>query len=270
MKIAWKIEVPQWLVLAAMFIGAAVSWSHAPDRIPVHWNLSGQADRYGGRVEGLLLMPLVASGIYLLMLVLPRIDPGRANYARFRGAYSAIRITVLAIFAVFYGMTQAWIWTGHVSLTLAAPLTMGIVLVILGSLLGKIRPNWFVGIRTPWTLSSKVSWVRTHRAGGWLFILVGLVTIVASFVSSRTAIWVLLGGLIGGTIGLVMLLLSAVASGPGQDSPCRHTTCGLDASTRHLSRCPRVSVGRAGSRACSAWPSHPILPACPRVHPSRC
>jgi uncharacterized membrane protein len=204
MKIAWKIEVPQWIILAAMFVAAAIAWPHAPDRIPVHWNINGQVDRYGGRFEGLFLMPLFALGVYVLMLVLPRIDPGRANYARFSGAYRAIRIALLALFAVFDGVVQMWVWTGHVDIALIAPLAMGVVSVFLGALLGKIRPNWFVGIRTPWTLSSKVSWVRTHRAGGWLFMLVGLATIVATFISPRVAFWALIGGLVGGTVALVV------------------------------------------------------------------
>jgi len=202
MKIAWKVEVPQWIILAGMFAAAAIAWPHAPDRIPVHWNINGEVDRYGGRFEGLLLMPLVALGIYVLMLVLPRIDPGRANYARFRGAYNAIRITLLVLFAVFDVGIQVWVWTGHADIALIAPLAMGIVSIVLGAVLGKIRPNWFVGIRTPWTLSSKVSWVRTHRAGGWLFIVVGLATIATTFISPRLAFWVLIGGLLGGTVAL--------------------------------------------------------------------
>jgi uncharacterized membrane protein len=138
------------------------------------------------------------------MLVLPRVDPGRANYARFRGAYNAIRIALLVLFAVFYVVIQLWVWTGHADIALIAPLAMGIVSIVLGAVLGKIRPNWFVGIRTPWTLSSKVSWVRTHRAGGWLFMVVGLATIGATFISPRLAFWVLIGGLIGGTVALVI------------------------------------------------------------------
>ncbi len=204
MKIAWKSEVPQWIVLGAMFAGAAIAWPHAPGRIPVHWNLSGQVDRYGGRFEGLLALPLLALGLYVLMLVIPRIDPGRANYARFRGAYNAIRIAVLAVLAVLYLAIHLWVRTGHVNIGAIAPLTIGAMCVLVGGVLGKIRPNWFVGIRTPWTLSSKVSWVRTHRAGGWAFIALGLATIVATFVSPRAAFWVMLAGIVVTGVGLVV------------------------------------------------------------------
>ena len=204
MKIAWKIEVPQWIILAAMFVAAAIAWPHASDRIPVHWNINGQVDRYGGRFEGLLLMPLVALGLYVLMLVLPRIDPGRANYARFRGAYNAIRIALLAMFGVFDIVVRKAALTGQANVSRIAPLAIGVLMVFLGSLLGKIRPNWFIGVRTPWTLSSKVSWVRTHRVGGWLFMLTGMATILASFVSSHLAFWIVIAGAISGTVGLVV------------------------------------------------------------------
>ncbi len=204
MKVAWKIEVPQWVILAAMFVTTAVVWPHAPDRIPVHWNINGQVDRYGGKVEGLLAMPLLALGIYLLLLALPRIDPGRANYRKFRGAYDTIRIAVLLVFAVFDALKFAWLWNAPVNVATVAPMAIGVLCVVLGVLLGKIRPNWFVGIRTPWTLSSKVSWVRTHRAGGWVFTLVGLATVVATLVFPHASFWILLVGLIGGSIGLVI------------------------------------------------------------------
>ncbi len=81
MRTNLRAELPHLAVIAAMFLLVAATWSSAPDRIPVHWDLAGQVDRYGGKFEGLLLMPLLTLGIYLLFLVAPRFDPGRANYA---------------------------------------------------------------------------------------------------------------------------------------------------------------------------------------------
>lgn len=87
MRTNWRTEWPHWAMLAAMFLLAAVTWRSAPDRLPVHWGLGGEVDRYGGRFEGLLGLPTLALGLYLLLRWLPRIDPGRANYAQFAGAY---------------------------------------------------------------------------------------------------------------------------------------------------------------------------------------
>jgi len=204
MKTSWKVEVPQLVVIAAMFAAAALAWSGAPDRIPVHWNIDGQVDRYAGKFEGLLLMPLAALGMYALMLVLPRIDPGRANYPRFAGAYTVIRVTVLGIFAAFDVALHVWLRTGRLNIATFAPGVMGVMAIVLGAVLGRVRPNWFVGIRTPWTLSSRTSWVRTHEAGGRVFVGVGVATIVAAFIGPRVAFWVLVAGLMGGTLVLVV------------------------------------------------------------------
>jgi uncharacterized membrane protein len=95
MKTNWRVELPLLLLMAAMFAGAIVAWPTAPARIPVHWNVDGTVDGYGGKVEGLLGIPLLALAIYLLMRFLPRIDPDRANYARFGGAYTALRAGIV-------------------------------------------------------------------------------------------------------------------------------------------------------------------------------
>ena len=174
MKSDWRLELGMLLVIAAMFAAAAAVWPSAPDAIPVHWNVNGEVDRYGGRFEGLLLLPLAALVIYLLMRYLPRIDPLRANYARFSGAYTAIRAAVLALMAGIYGMVIAWVQQKPVDMSKLVPAALGGLFLLLGSVLGKVKPNWFVGIRTPWTLSSARSWERTHRLGGWLFMGLGL------------------------------------------------------------------------------------------------
>ena len=174
MKSDWRLELGMLLVIAAMFAAAAAVWPSAPDAIPVHWNVSGEVDRYGGRFEGLLLLPLAALVIYLLMRYLPRIDPLRANYARFSGAYTAIRAAVLVLMAGIYGMVIAWVQQKPVDMSKLVPAALGGLFLLLGSVLGKVKPNWFVGIRTPWTLSSARSWERTHRLGGWLFMGLGL------------------------------------------------------------------------------------------------
>lgn len=184
MNTNWRIELPLLLLIAAMFAAAIIIWPAAPAGIPVHWNVQGEVDRYGGKVEGLLGLPALALAIYLLMRYLPRIDPGRANYARFGGAYTAIRAGIVVLMAVIYAVILSSALHHPVDVARVIPVGVGALFVLVGTVLGKIRPNWFVGIRTPWTMSSKMSWVRTHRLGGWLFVALGLLfaaTGVASF-----------------------------------------------------------------------------------------
>ena len=189
MKLSWKSEAAMWVLLAAMFVLAAITWQGAPDRIPVHWNLHQQVDRYGGRFEGLFGIPLLALGLYVLMLIVPRFDPGRANYAAFLGAFITLRLALVVFLAALYGVIHLWIRGIEVRMNTVMPLLLGALFIVVGNLLGKVRPNWFVGIRTPWTLSSKDAWVRTHRAGGWVFIAGGMAFMAAGVIHSPWALW---------------------------------------------------------------------------------
>lgn len=204
MKPSWRMEWPHWLLLAAMFVLAATTWGSAPNRIPVHWNIAGQVDRWGGRFEGLLSIPLLALGFYLLMRVLPRLDPGRANYEAFAGPYATLRLTIVVVMAALYALLVLWVRGARVSIAVWVPLIIGALLVVVGNLLGKLRPNWFVGIRTPWTLSSTLAWNRTHRAGGWLFVLMGVLIMLCAALRAEWALWTMLtvGG--AGVLGLVV------------------------------------------------------------------
>jgi uncharacterized membrane protein len=149
---------------------AAATWSSVPDVLPIHWNAAGEVNGYGSKAVGLLTLPITALGLELLLLTIPRIDPGRDNYEQFHAAYAAVRLALVIFMAVVYGLMQLAFHDYRVSMAQAINLLMGVLFVVLGSLMGKVRPNWFVGIRTPWTLSSKLSWDKTHRLGGWLFI----------------------------------------------------------------------------------------------------
>lgn len=198
MKPTWKSELPLLALLAAMMVLAAVSWGDAPDRIPVHWNIRGEVDRYGGKVEGLLLVPATGAFVYLLMLFLPRFDPGRENYARFAGSYYAIRASVLTVMAIVYGVMHLWMRGVEVDVGKVVGVSVGALFVLLGNLFGKIRPNWFVGMRTPWTLSSKLAWTRTHRLAGWVFVAGGVAIMAAGILASVAAVIASMVVMIGG------------------------------------------------------------------------
>ncbi|MGO9451749.1 MAG: SdpI family protein [Candidatus Binataceae bacterium] len=176
MRFNWRTEWPQWLVIAAMFTVAALSWSTAPEQFPVHWNVYGAVDRYGSRSEGVMLLPLLRVAIYALFVILPRIDPGRSNYAQFGGVYATVRLFILIFLGVVYALMQLVAHGYQINLAMIAVLGESALLIVFGNYMSKIRPNWFFGIRTPWTLSSKLSRDRTHRVGGWLFVVGGIVS----------------------------------------------------------------------------------------------
>jgi uncharacterized membrane protein len=219
MTFSWRSEIVQLGLIALMFVVAAAAWPYAPDRIAVHWNIEGQADRYGGKFEGLLLTPLVALGLYALLAVLPWFDPGRANYRSFAGAYNLIRVAMVVFMAALYGVILAAAFGQPVDVGMIVTLGTGALMVLLGNILGKIRPNWFVGVRTPWTLSSKLSWDKTHRVAGWVFIALGLLLAPVGIIRAG---WYLGIVLAFGAVSLVWLVVYSYLvyrSDPNRVSP---------------------------------------------------
>jgi uncharacterized membrane protein len=206
-KISIRSEWPFWALLAAMFVASAIAWPMVPERFPLHYDLYGKVDHWGTRPEAaipLLILPAVSVVMYLFLLVLPLIDPGRANYNRFGVVYWVIRFVVLANFAVLHAVVLVSTLGHVVDVARIMLLSAGVMLLVMGSVMGKVRPNWFVGVRTPWTLSSKLSWTHSQRAGGWMFIVVGLLTLPAAFLPAPWNIAVFLGALILGPLGLVV------------------------------------------------------------------
>ena len=204
MKLSWRSEAIQLVLIAGMFAVAAASWPYVPERIPVHWNLQGEADGYGGKFTGLLLLPLLTLGLYALFVVLPRFDPGYANYRTFAGAYNVIRVSLVVFMAALYAVTVLVAFGRRIDVGIFVSLAMGALFLVLGNVMGKIRPNWFVGVRTPWTLSSKLSWTKTHRAAGWLFIVLGPLIALSGVLRAE---WFFLATLAAGGAGLVALVV---------------------------------------------------------------
>lgn len=179
---SWRSEAPHWLLLAASAAIAAYGWATLPDTVPVHWNAAGQVDRVGGKVE-LLALPAAAIGSYFLLRYLPRLDPGRANYAQFSGAYAAIRLIILAGLTAL-AVTVLAAGGAPIDVTRLVGTITGLLVASTGNLMGKVRPNYFVGIRTPWTLTSKRAWVKTHRVGGWVMTAFGLAIALAGLLGA--------------------------------------------------------------------------------------
>jgi len=176
--------------LAPMVIVAAVAFSAAvftrlPERVPVHWGLHGEIDRYGTRIEGAFLLPGAMLLFWLLLRFLPRIDPRRANYEKFSNTYELVVNSLVTLFAVMHvavvGTALGW----PISMSRLVPALIGLQFIILGNALPRARPNWWFGIRTPWTLSNDRVWTRTHRVGGYLLAGAGVVLLIAAAKPSK-------------------------------------------------------------------------------------
>jgi uncharacterized membrane protein len=177
--------------LLIIFVLTIAMYPAVPDRVVSHWNAAGQADGYMSKIWGLGLIPLIMTGFVALLAVLPRIDPYKKNYEKFGDYYEGfILLFVLFMLAI---QVQIILWsTGYqISPNLTFPILIGILFIYIGFLLGHAEQNWFVGIRTPWTLSSETVWKKTHEIGGKLFKIAGVIAF-AGVLAGEYAMWFIL------------------------------------------------------------------------------
>lgn len=203
MRSKLRAELPQLLLLAAMFGAAAWGWASLEGPIPVHWNAKGAVDRYGGRFEGLLAIPLAGAALYLLLRFVPLLDPERASDPRFEGPYRVIRFGILALLALAQGVILAAASGHDVDVGGVLGVGLGAFLVATGRVLRRIPPGRFVGIRTPWTRASQRAWHHANRVGGWVLVASGLVFAGAG-IAGRPALF-------AAAVGLVALGLAGAA-----------------------------------------------------------
>lgn len=178
------------LMLAVAGLGLAAVGPNA--RVPIHWGASGEADGFGPAWLGFLITPAITAGLVLLLGVIPRVEPRRANLARSASAYRTLAYATLLL-TLGLQVVLVLAGTGHpvpVAVTIGAG--VGILFAVLGNVMGTVRSNFMFGVRTPWTLTSERSWDRTHRLAGRLFVLGGLLTFVSSFTGAPTLVLVVL------------------------------------------------------------------------------
>jgi uncharacterized membrane protein len=167
------------VVLAALMAGVAVySYLRMPEVVAVHWDAQGMANGYGSRFQAAFLLPLIMIGIAALLLVIPEIDPLKANIEKFRKDFNAFILAFALFFFYLYALTTLLNLGFQFGLNQFLVPGMGIFIYACGVLLGKARRNYFIGIRTPWTLSSDTVWAKTHVLGGVLFKLSGVISIL--------------------------------------------------------------------------------------------
>lgn len=197
------------LVIVIMFAVSAWAWGQIPDgrQIPVHFGLNGTPNRYGGKVQGLLVLPLIASGLTGLLAFLPRIEPRAQNLARSGKAYSLVWIAAILLLSGIHFSIVAIAIGRTVNMAVIINALLGVFFLVTGNYLGKIRRNFVFGIRTPWTLDSDLAWNKTHRLGGWLFVLLGSALLLSALDGgAKFSRLLLLGGT--GTIILILIVYS--------------------------------------------------------------
>jgi len=178
----FKIQKGMIILILISMIATFFIYSSLPEKIPMHWNIKGEINSYGGKsfVWFTALLPLV---IYLLMIYVPEIDPKRESYKKHKKAYEILMNILVPFFIVVHWITIFSALGHQISVGRIIPIGVGILFIVIGNYMGQIRPNYTFGIKIPWTLANETVWKKTHRVGSFAFILSGLIFIIAGIIN---------------------------------------------------------------------------------------
>lgn len=174
-----------------------------PERMATHWDAQGMANGYSGKVFGLFLMPVIMVGIQLLCILIPRIDPLKENSKAFKRQFDGFALLIVVFMAYLYGVTLVWNFGMRFGMNAALASAFGLLFYGIGSLLKGVKRNWFIGIRTPWTLSSDKVWDQTHKVGSVVFKIIGAFALFGALFPRYAIAFMLVPALVG-AIGIVI------------------------------------------------------------------
>ena len=192
------------ILIAAATLAGLLLWNRLPEPMASHWNVNDQVDGYMSKFWGVFMVPLMALGMSLLFLVIPSIDPLKVNIAAFREAFNLFIVLIVAFMLYVHALSLAWNM-GYTGFKMSASMlpAMGLLFIFIGFMLRKAKRNFFIGIRTPWTLSSDRVWDETHRLGSILFMASGVLAFIGGIFGGMAAFWFLFAPLIGSTLFLL-------------------------------------------------------------------
>lgn len=192
-------DIVSLLLIAAAITVAALLYPSLPEQIPVHWNIHGQVDGYMKKPGGVIIMPAMSLLVFVIMKLIPIISPKGFRTDKFADVVGVFKVTLVGFTSVIAILVLLEARGVNVRINEVIIAGLGLLFVVLGNFMGKVRKNFFIGIRTPWTLASDEVWNRTHRVAGWLFMLSGLFIWVAALIGISHA-WT-----IGVAVGMTLV-----------------------------------------------------------------
>ena len=170
------------IVILVATIASIIVYPYLPEIAASHWDASGQVNGYMPRFWAAFLMPIVSVGLLFLLLAVPSIDPLKANIAKFRNYYNGFVLVIVVFMLIIHGITLAWnLGYDRFNIGNAIVPAVGLIFIVAGFMMAKAKRNFFIGIRSPWTLSNDTVWDETHKLGSKLFIGAGIVSFLSAF-----------------------------------------------------------------------------------------
>ena len=208
--------LPGLVVVALAAVFSVWAYPHLPAEVATHFDLDGQPNGWSSRLFAVAFVPALGIVMAFIFRALPGIDPRAANYEKFGPTYWTIANAVLVLVAglQFFTLGKALGWP--IDMSRVASLAIGGLFVVLGNLMTRLRPNWFMGIRTPWTLSSDTVWRKTHRFGGVAFVIAGVCMAASALLKGRWAFYGAFG--VAGAAALSSVVYSFIVWKGEQDT----------------------------------------------------
>ncbi len=201
-----KKEIPLIIIVLLPFIYLLYIWKDLPLEVPMHWNIKGEIDRYGDKSELLLIPILLPLLTYLIFLIVPKIDP-KNKISKMGEKYHHIRMlltifmSILALFIIYAAKNQSFANPNYIVLTI------GILYIFFGNYFKTIKANYFIGIRTPWTLENETVWKETHKLGGKMWFIGGIIVVISSLILDKQSNFILFM-IITGIITIIPIVYS--------------------------------------------------------------
>lgn len=199
-----KSEITIVVLVVLAFIIGLVIYPQMPAEMVSHWNAQGQADDTMPRFWGVFMMPLVVLVMAGMFLLIPRIDPLKENIAQFLRYYDGFVILMTIFMVAIYGLTLLWNMDIKINPAIVVMGGVAIIFYYAGVLMSHAKRNWFIGIRTPWTLSNDVVWEKTHKIGAWMFKVMAGVMLLTIFMPPEWMFVTLMTLAIGSTLFLLV------------------------------------------------------------------
>jgi uncharacterized membrane protein len=199
-KYSFKTEIWPLIIFLLAVCLSLWSFQYLPERVITHWNLAGKADGWSSREFTVIFFPSLLVAIYAILTISPRFDPKSERYQEFSRVYLIIRAVVLLLLLIAFAIIIFSNLGYKIDIGTIITIVISIVIIIIGNYMGKVKPNWILGIRTPWTLSSENVWNKTHRLFSRLWVCVGICALIVVWIKPSAAIIIFLAGVAGSSI----------------------------------------------------------------------
>ncbi len=195
-------------ILSVMTLLATIAiYSKLPQTIATHFDINGNPDSYGNRSTIFITAILPLASLFF-MTILPKIDPRAENYQKFKTPYAIIKAVTVTVLIGVHGLIVLYTLKIIDNPSGALAFYIALLFIVMGNYLPKVKHNYFVGVKTPWTLASETSWRTTNRLAGYMFSAVGVLILISLFINQRVAFYIMIGGAIG--TGVIATVISYI------------------------------------------------------------